>query len=274
MNAIWQMAKKELMDGLRNRWLIAITLIFALLSSGMAWFGAAASGMVGFTSIPNTVISLASLGVFLIPLIALLLAYGAIVGEDEDGTLLLLLTYPLNKRQLLLGKLFGHSLILSIATLLGFGSSALTIALFAENIDIVNLTTAFSIFMLSALLLGMVFIALAYWISAWVAEKSKAAGLALITWFMFVLVFDLSLLGLLVVTDGQFHPEIFPYLLLLNPTDIFRLINLIGFEASGNGILMVASDAQFSLSGLFAALCAWVALPLSLAYWRLTKRPI
>ena len=104
MHAIWCIAQKELKDGLRNRWIVAITLVFALLSIGISWFGAAASGMVGFTSIPNTIISLASLAVFLIPLIALLLAYDAIVGEDEDGTLLLLLTYPLTKAQLLLGK--------------------------------------------------------------------------------------------------------------------------------------------------------------------------
>ena len=41
-----------------------------------------------------TVVSLASLTVFLVPLIALLLAYDAIVGEAERGTLLLLLAYP------------------------------------------------------------------------------------------------------------------------------------------------------------------------------------
>ena len=44
---------------------------------------------------PATVASLTSLATFLMPLIALLLAYDAIVGEEEGGTLLLLLTYPL-----------------------------------------------------------------------------------------------------------------------------------------------------------------------------------
>ena len=85
MNQIWNIARKELSDGLRNRWLLAISLLFAALAVGIAWLGAAASGQVGFTSIPATIASLASLATFLMPLIALLLAYDAIVGEDEGG---------------------------------------------------------------------------------------------------------------------------------------------------------------------------------------------
>ena len=40
------------------------------------------------------VVSLSSLTIFLVPLIALLLSHDAIVGEAERGTLLLLLSYP------------------------------------------------------------------------------------------------------------------------------------------------------------------------------------
>ena len=75
MSQIWNIARKELSDGLRNRWLLAISLLFAVLAVGIAWLGAAASGQLGFTSIPATIASLASLATFLVPLIALLLAY-------------------------------------------------------------------------------------------------------------------------------------------------------------------------------------------------------
>ena len=274
MHAIYCIAQKELKDGLRNRWIIAITLIFALLSIGISWFGAAASGVVGFTSIPNTIVSLASLAVFIIPLISLLLSYDAVVGEDEDGTLLLLLTYPISRMQLLLGKLLGHTLILGIATLAGFGMAALTIVLFAEGVDSVKLSIAFMRFILSAVMLGGVFICIAYLISVLVSEKSKAAGLALISWFLFVLVFDFSLLGLLVATKGQISPEIFPYLLLLNPSDIFRLINLIGFEGSGAGLLVMADEIEFSMTTLFLMLFAWLLFPLLSALWVFKRRTV
>ncbi|MCP5169661.1 MAG: ABC transporter permease subunit [Hahellaceae bacterium] len=274
MNAIASIAWKEFKDGLRNRWIVAITLVFALLSVGISWFGAAASGVVGFTSLPSTIVSLASLAVFLIPLIALLLAYDAIVGEDEDGTLLLLLTYPLSKGQLLIGKLLGHGAIMTTSTILGFGASAVTILVFAQNAAISEVLGSFSIFILSASLLGIVFIAFAYLISAWVSEKSKAAGLALIFWFMFVLVFDLGLLGLLVATEGRFHPDLIPYLLMLNPTDVFRLINLVGFEGSGQGLLVMAGELSFGYGILFSVLIAWVVAPFFAAYWVFRKRRI
>ncbi len=44
MNAIWTIARKELSDSFRNRWLVAISLVFATLALGIAWFGAAAPG--------------------------------------------------------------------------------------------------------------------------------------------------------------------------------------------------------------------------------------
>ena len=48
MNNVLIVAGKELRDGLRNRWLLAITVVFAGLALGIAYFGAAASGKVGF----------------------------------------------------------------------------------------------------------------------------------------------------------------------------------------------------------------------------------
>ncbi len=275
MSQIWNIARKELSDGLRNRWLLAISLLFAVLAVGIAWLGAAASGQLGFTSIPATIASLASLATFLVPLIALLLAYDAIVGEDEGGTLMLLLTYPLGRGQMLLGKFVGHGLILALATLIGFGCAALAIAALVEDVELGLLAWAFGRFMLSSTLLGWVFLALAYILSSKVAEKSSAAGLALGVWFLFVLVFDLALLALLVLSEGQFNPDLLPWLLLLNPADVYRLINLSGFEGSGSaaGVMALGGDLPVAGGLLWLCLLLWVAAPLLLAYGIFLRRP-
>lgn len=273
MNPVISIARKEFSDGLRNRWLIAITLVFALLAVGIAWFGAAASGQVGFTSIPATIASLASLATFLVPLIALLLAYDAIVGEDEAGTLLLLLTYPLGRGHILLGKFVGHGLILALAMLVGFGSAALAIALLVDDIELALLATAFARFVLSSMLLGWVFLALAYVISSVAKEKSSAAGLALGTWFVFVLVFDLALLGVLVMGQESIPPVLLPWLLLANPTDLYRLINLGGFDATGDnlGVLSLSAELPVGEAVLWIVLFAWATLLLACA-WRVFVR--
>jgi Cu-processing system permease protein len=274
MNQIWNIARKEFSDGLRNRWLLAISLLFAVLAVGIAWLGAAASGQLGFTSIPATIASLASLATFLVPLIALLLAYDAIVGEDEAGTLMLLLTYPLGRGQLLLGKFVGHGLILALATLIGFGCAALAIAVLVADVDLGLLVWAFARFMLSSTLLGWVFLAMAYVLSSKVTEKSSAAGLALGLWFLFVLVFDLALLALLVLSQGKFNPDLLPWLLLLNPTDVYRLINLSGFEGSGNaaGVMALGSDLPVASGLLWVCLLLWVVAPLALAFGVFRRR--
>lgn len=274
MNQIWNIAHKEFKDGLRNRWMLFITLLFALLAIGISWFGAAAAGSVGFTNLPATIASLASLATFLMPLIALLLAYDAIVGEEEGGTLMLLLTYPISKNQILLGKFVGHSIILGLATLIGFGSAALAIAFTVADIDLGLLFFAFGRFIISSTLLGMVFLAFAYVLSSRANEKSTAAGLALGVWFFFVLIFDLLLLVALVTSEGKFSPEALPWLLLLNPTDVYRLINLTGFEAGGQGVgvMALATDLPVASAWLWLCMLAWGGVLLAFAQRGFNKR--
>lgn len=269
-------AGKEFRDGLRNRWVLAITLVFGLLAIGLAYFGAAASGQVGFTRVSTTIVSLSSLAVFLIPLIALMLAYDSIVGEDEQGTLLLLLTYPISRIEILAGKFLGHAAILGVSTLVGFGVAGAVIATFSSGAPLGEMVAALALFILSAMLLGWAFIGFAYLISISVTEKSKAAGIALVVWFAFVIVYDLALLGLLVGTGGKVGQGVFHYLLLLNPTDIFRIINLTFFEAARNqaGLASIGADAAFHPLILVGALVAWVIVPLSLALWIFRRREI
>src|SRR5690625_3625530 len=187
MRSLLIVAGKEFRDGLRNRWVLAITLVFGLLAIGLAYFGAAASGQVGFTQVSTTIVSLSSLAVFLIPLIALMLAYDSIVGEDEQGTLLLLLTYPMSRVEILVGKFLGHAAILGVSTLVGFGVAGAIIAALGSVEQLGELVAALALFILSAMLLWWSFIGFAYCSSCSVAEKSKAAGIALVVWFLFVI---------------------------------------------------------------------------------------
>lgn len=267
MREIGIVAHKEFRDGLRNRWVLATTLVFALLAIALAWFGAAATGQIGFTRISTTIVSLASLAVLLIPLIALMMAYDSIVGEDEKGTLLLLMTYPISRTGLLVGKFIGHAAMLALSTALGFGIAAAVIGLVAEEAAFADLAGPFSLFIASAILLGWAFLAVAYLISTITREKARAAGLALLAWFLLVLIYDLALLGVLVGTEGRIDQGLFRVLLLANPTDVFRLVNLTGFEeaAAASGMLSVVAEQGFSVGRLMSILAAWTLGPLALA---------
>ncbi|MCL1077925.1 ABC transporter permease [Parashewanella spongiae] len=263
MNPILSVAIKEFQDGLRNRWFISITLIFAVLSLGLSYYGSVASGQIGIASLSSTIASLSSLAVFLIPLIALLLAYDSFVGEQESGTLLLLLTYPISHRQLLLGKFTGQGAIIALATLIGFGSAAI---LLSTQSDPAAVFHSFGLFIATAILLGLSFISIAYVISLLVNEKSKAAGLALILWFFFILVFDLAMLAVLVGIEDGLSQQQLVQLMLFNPADIFRMVNLASLDTSDvNGVLAIAINGSISPMGLLGLQIAWIATPLSAA---------
>src|SRR5579863_10552751 len=87
MRQILIIAGKELRDGMRNRWVVATTALLAALALTLAFLGAAPTGAVRVSGLAVTIVSLSSLSIFLVPLIALLLSYDAIVGEVDRGAM-------------------------------------------------------------------------------------------------------------------------------------------------------------------------------------------
>ncbi|WP_295496935.1 ABC transporter permease subunit, partial [uncultured Ralstonia sp.] len=220
------LAAKELRDRLRNRWVLAVAAVFAVFSLVISYFGGAEQGTLGPRSIEFVITSLVSLVIYLIPLIALLLGFDAIVGERERGSLDLLLALPVTRLELLLGKYLGLAVALTLSTLAGF---ALMVVLLWQQFGWAGLFQALG-FVLSSILLGLVFLSLALFVSVVSRERTRASGFAIALWFGFVLVFDLLLLGLLVASGGSFGGQALAYLLLLNPTDIFRILNVFSLD--------------------------------------------
>ena len=135
MRNVLIVARKEIQEGLRNRWVLATTLLLAALALTLSFLGSAPTGSVGMRALDVVIVSLSSLTIFLLPLIALLISHDAIIGEMERGTMLLLLSYPVGRWQVLLGKFVGHLAILAFATLLGYGAAAGALAATGSAID-------------------------------------------------------------------------------------------------------------------------------------------
>jgi Cu-processing system permease protein len=221
---------------------------------------------VGLRSIEFTITSLVSLEIYLIPLIALLLGFDAIVGERERGSLDLLLALPITRLELLLGKYLGLAAALTLSTLLGFG---LVAVLLVSRIGMAGLEPLAG-FMFSSVLLGLAFLSLAVMLSVLASDRTRASGLAIALWFVFVLVFDLLLLGLLVGMGSDSGSEWFPYLLLLNPADVFRILNVFSLEEVRNlyGLTSIVPATLAKPWLLTLVMLGWIAAPLAVAQWR------
>jgi Cu-processing system permease protein len=277
MNSLLIVARKEFRDDFRNRWTIAVAVLFAILALGIAYFGGAAAGQVGFTSFDATLASLTTLGAFVIPLIGLLLAYDTVVGEQDNGTLLLMLSYPLSRGQLVAGKYLGHCAALAAATLAGFGLAVAIMQVMQPPAHTLQAWAHIAGFIVSASMLGASFVGLACVLSVVTDDKSRAAGLALITWLVTVVIFDLALLAILVVSGGNpIEQAVYPYLLLLNPIDVFRLINLTALgDGAGNDLLLgMTGSHAYAPAVLFLVLLAWMLAPFALALFLFRRKEV
>ena len=264
MKAIGVLALNEFMDGLRNRWVAAAITLLGTTALVLLLVGSAPTGTIRAGALDVSVVSLTSLSVYLLPLIALLLSFDALVGEFERGTMLLLLTYPVARWQVVMGKFFGHMMILLAAVVVGYGGAAVITVLFTDNG--IEGWQAYVNMMGTTLLLGAVFIALGYLVSVLVRERSTAAGAAVVLWLVFVVLYDLGLLGLLLADHEQrISQSLFSVLMLVNPADTYRLLNLTVFDTVGQvaGIAGVAARSGFGVSLLLGLMATWVVLPLA-----------
>ncbi len=266
MRALWILAQAEFREGLRNRWVLSAVAILATLAFSLALLGSAPIGETRVSLLNVTTVSLASLSIYLIPLIALTLSFDAIIGEQERGTLLLLLSYPVARWQVMAGKFLGHLAILACAIVVGFGSAGIYLA--AQGATDPQSWQLFTAMMGSSLLLGGVFVALGYLISASVSARAAAAGIAIALWLFLVVLYDLLLLGLILAdSDQSLSSSVLGALILANPTDAYRFFNLAGSEAaslvSGTTNMLDASLAGPGI--LLGILVLWIVIPLAVA---------
>jgi len=275
MNMLWTLALKEVKDGLRNRWIAAAIILLGTLAVALSLLGSAPTGSVRVSELDITVISLSSLSVYLIPLIALMLSFDALVGEFERGTMMLLLTYPVERWQVIMGKFLGHLIILFIAIFTGYGGAILLMTVLTGGGT--EGWQAYVAMMASSLLLGSVFIALGYLVSILVRERATAAGSAIGLWLAFVVLYDLILFGALLIDEGQIiGQKLFTILMLISPTDSYRILNLSMFEgvSQAAGIAGIASEAGMNSSIMLSVMMLWVVVPLMMTLYVFQKREI
>jgi len=272
MTPLLVVAWQEFRNDLRNRWVLAATALLTVFALALAFLGGAPAGTTGVGRIDLLVVSLASLSIFLIPLLALLLSYDAIIGEVERGTMLLLLAYPVSRAEIVAGKFLAHLGILLVAVTVGFGSAAAALAFTGEAPGTAE-WAAFLRLCVTSVALGASFLGLGYLASTMVTERATAAGLALGVWLLLVIVFDLVLLAALVALGSDIPPAAVEAALMLNPADVFRLANL---AVSGNvseaaGMVGIGAELRLPAPALYGVLALWAILPLAGA-WLLFRR--
>lgn len=262
---------QEFRQARRNLWVVLATGILGLFAIALALFGAGQGAALKADVLTLTAASLATLSVYLIPLIALLMSYDSLAGEIERGTLALTLATPVRRWEVFVGKFLAQTAAVGLAIVLAFGGAGLVAGLSlgagAEGI------AAWLRLMATATVLGAVFVGVGLTLSALTGRTARAAAAAVGTWLLLVVLYDVALLGALMASgEGTFASRVFPWLVIANPADAFRLYNLALIESAPiAGIDGLARTLPFPPAAALAGLGLWLATCLTLGVIR-TKR--
>jgi Cu-processing system permease protein len=265
------LARKELRDAGRSRWYALFALAFAGLALALAWLSLTGSGNIGLAGFGRTGASLINLVLLIVPLMGMTIGALSLAGERERGSLLYLLSHPVSMLEVLLGKYIGAALALMLALVVGFGLSGLVIG-WQQGLAEAG---AYIQLVLFAFLLGMVSLSLGFLISAVVKKSATAIGIAIFIWLVLVFFGDLGLMGTAIVLRLKVSQLL--TLALINPMQIFKMAAILNIrnslEVLGPAGLYALRTYGAKLPALLtAALFAWVATPLGIAYWVLRRK--
>jgi len=263
MNAVLAIAATELTIARRNRLVAVAVALMALFALALTALGSEPTGALGVDLLTAAAASLTTLTVYLVPLIALLQAFDAVAGEVERGALALTFSYPAPRAALLAGKFLAHLATLALAVAVGFGVAGGLAAMLGGASA--GGWVALARLGASAVALGATFLGAGYAISCLARQQGVAAGLAVGAWLVLVVLYDLGLLAALIADDGgAFTRTVFPWLLIANPADAFRLVNLPQGEAAAlaSGFAPAGAGGPLAL----ASLLLWPLAALALAW--------
>jgi Cu-processing system permease protein len=278
-NIIYSIAKKEIMDNIRNKWIILVAAMFAILTLVVSYFGSL--GTSGWQNLGNTISGMTELGSFLISIVAFMLGYATIIGEIERGSMSSLLSLSANRFEIVVGKWLGLGAVLCFTIFVGYGIAGLLIALNVSNVDVFE----YLAFIGLTMMFGLVFLTVALCFSTIFAKRSTALGGAIFLWFLFNIILPIVFVGLLATTIDFTQitmqttikaPDWYFVLNLCNPISVYStLITLaIGPVQSSTGSGFIPNPSWYSTGLLLGVLLAWIIVFYILAVWRFQRKDI
>lgn len=274
--------RKDILDVRRAKIVWFVGLLFTLVTV-LFFYQVNVSG--GLSEVADVLLALWNLvfvGALFIPAIALVAAYLSIAGERESGSIKFLLSTPISRRELVVGKFLSRTAVVSLSLLVAFLVTAGLSALWFDELKLGTFAAVAGLTTLYALS----YVAVAIAISASTSSRSRAMGGALGFYFvtnLLVIFGDLSIRGLLeyVLNDllgagiGQ-DPLTF-LTMVISPTQSYVLSTGLAFperflQFQGAGV----GDAAWYVQGemALALLCGWVVVPLLLGIWRFDRANI
>lgn len=264
-------AVRELREAVRSRWFMLYTLAFAALGLGISYVSAVGAGGAGLSGFGRTTAGLINLVLLVVPLMALTAGAGSIAGDRERGMLSYLLSQPVSRAEVLLGKFAGLSAALLACLCLGLGSCAAVLVWKGQA------TGPASFLWLAGLsfVLALTMLSVGMLISVLARKASVAVGTAIFVWLTLVFVTDLGLMAGAMALKLRIE-ELFA-LSLINPLQVFKMWSLHSGDATldvlGPAGLYAVEEHGPALHAIFGGcMSVWIIAPLTAAAANFARR--
>ncbi|MFS8631097.1 MAG: ABC transporter permease subunit, partial [Bacillales bacterium] len=263
--SVIHVAANQLTLIMRSKWLAACSFVFVALAFLVTYF--TPTGGAGYGGFNRMTASMLNITLFVIPLIALLLGALFLAGEKEDGGLYLLLTYPVSRVSLLLGKFLGFLLALGAVLAGGCGVSFLAAAFINSQADPAVIIKFYWL----TFLLAAMFLAVAVFAGIWAKTRLQALGASLAVWAFTVVFYEFLIMGVSLFLSNEWVVSFLTLSVFLNPAELIRvwiILMLDGGSVFGPAFYDWSRWAN-SFEGMFffsAAAVLGVFLPLAAAH--------
>lgn len=225
MTATWrQVAHKDFADAVRSKMIWGIVVIFVVLM-GLLLAIAPVTFPIEETIDAEMALSfVAEVAQLFVPIVALIAAYMAIVGERRSGSLRILLSYPFSRFDVVAGKFVGRTLVIGTALSIGL---VIMLALATVIYGNPGFETMAGM-IVAVLLFGLAFTGLAVGVSAGTDTRGKAMAAVLGIYLVCLIFWDAIVAGIYYTVNGTLpglDVEAWYFLLLrLNPIEAFRAL--------------------------------------------------
>lgn len=258
---VWTITEKELREAFRNRWFIIFTLAFAGLALALSALMQPSGLQLRAMNYSRTTASLINLVLLFVPLIGLTLGSANLAGDRETGALAYLLTHPVSRVEVLLGKYLGLAGALFATLALGFGVAGVTLALQGS----LNDALGYLLTVVLAYLLALAMLSLGFLMSAIAHKTAAALGGALFAWLFLVFIGDLGIMGTAIATQMPIQTVFF--IAVVNPLQMFKIASILTIQANLEvlgpaGLYATDQFGGLLLPLLLAGLVLWIVIPL------------
>jgi Cu-processing system permease protein len=195
--------------------------------------------------------------------------------SEPDGQPFLF-AQPVSRSAILVGRWLGQAAALGGAVAGGLSIGAGVIAL-GNGVDGIG---RFALFGAASIALALVFLSLGAAIAAATEKRVAALGVAVFTWFVFVLLYDGAMLSIAGFLTGRIGGRILFLSIFGNPADLVRIValswagtpNVLG--ATGDAWLRFLGGSVAAGALAVTALAAWTLVPLGVASRLLSARDL